>query len=186
MNDTAPPPLTLAAADPAEREAFARRMVASFALAVTPAGITSEVPTPTVADATESFDDPRSEVLDIRAGARTVGGAVISGDDERRSLELFFIDAAEHGAGHGRAAWRAIEQRYATTRVWETHTPHFEVRNIHFYVNVCGFDIVEFFHPGHPLEHPEGAPAPDAAADHDVPELMFRFEKVMTPSTELR
>jgi hypothetical protein len=29
-------------------------------------------------------------------------------------------------------------------RVWETMTPYFEKRNIHFYVNKCGFHIVEF------------------------------------------
>ena len=30
-------------------------------------------------------------------------------------------------------------------REWELVTPYFEVRNIHFYVNKCGFHIVEFF-----------------------------------------
>ena len=28
--------------------------------------------------------------------------------------------------------------------------PYFEVRNIHFYVNKCGFHIVEFFNERHP------------------------------------
>ena len=30
-------------------------------------------------------------------------------------------------------------------KVWETITPYFEKRNIHFYVNRCGFHIVEFW-----------------------------------------
>jgi hypothetical protein len=34
-------------------------------------------------------------------------------------------------------------------RVWETCTPYFEKRNIHFYVNRCGFHIVEFWNKYH-------------------------------------
>jgi hypothetical protein len=40
-----------------------------------------------------------------------------------------------------------------------THTLYFEQRNIHFYVNKCGFSIVEFFHPGHPDPHDHRASA---------------------------
>lgn len=169
-------------ADENERMSFARRLQASFALAVTDRGPSADVPTPSDREVFASFDDPASGVFDIVAEGEVVGGAVIAGDDDRRSLELFFIDAGAHGRGLGRAAWRAIEARYPDTRIWETHTPHFEVRNIHFYVNVCGFHIVEFFHPGHPLEHPGEAPGDEdhsPEVDEDVPELMFRFEKVM-------
>ena len=41
----------------------------------------------------------------------------------------------------GYRAWQAIEQAYPATRVWVTHTPYFEKRNIHFYVNKCDFKI---------------------------------------------
>ena len=34
-------------------------------------------------------------------------------------------------------------------RVWETVTPYFEKRNIHFYVNRLGFHIVEFWNKYH-------------------------------------
>ncbi|MCZ4068809.1 N-acetyltransferase [Microbacterium sp. H37-C3] len=170
--------------DPSDRMSFARRLQAAFALAVTDHGLSSDVPTPSDREVFASFDDAASEVLDIVAEGEIVGGAVVAGDDDRRALELFFIDAGAHGRGLGlgRTAWYAIEARYPDTRIWETHTPHFEVRNIHFYVNVCGFHIVEFFHPGHPLEHPGEAPTGESPAiegDEDVPELMFRFEKVM-------
>jgi len=174
--------MDLRATDPNDRMSFARRLQAAFALALTDQGPSSDVPTPSDREVFASFDDDASEVLDIVAGDEVVGGAVIAGDDARRSLELFFIDAGAHGRGLGRAAWHAIEGRYPGTRIWETHTPHFEVRNIHFYVNVCGFHIVEFFHPGHPLEHPGGASTDEdhsPEGDEDVPELMFRFEKVM-------
>jgi catechol 2,3-dioxygenase-like lactoylglutathione lyase family enzyme len=53
-------------------------------------------------------------------------------------------------------------------------TPYFEVRNIHFYVNVCGFHAVEFFHPGHPDPH-----EPDGSGQGHDDDLMFRFEKRM-------
>ena len=61
--------------------------------------------------------------------------------------------------------------------VWETVTPYFEKRNIHFYVNRCGFHIVEFFNKYHPdPNHPEMcAEEPDA----QFPDGMFRFEKVI-------
>lgn len=168
--------------DPSDRMSFARRLQAAFALAVTDHGPSSDVPTPSDREVFASFDDAASEVLDVVAKGEVVGGAVVAGDDDRRSLELFFIDAGAHGRGLGRTAWHAVEARYPDTGIWETHTPHFEVRNIHFYVNVCGFHIVEFFHPGHPLEHPGEAQADEdhsPEVDEDVPELMFRFEKVM-------
>ena len=59
------------------------------------------------------------------------------------------------------------------TRVWETCTPYFEKRNIHFYVNKCGFHIVEFWNEKHP--------DPDMPTDFvgDGNEGMFRFQKKM-------
>lgn len=86
------------------------------------------------------------------------------------SLDLLFVDGNHKGKGLGLTIWQAIEQAYPDTEVWETHTPHFEVRNIHFYVNKCGFQIVEFFNPAHPMEH---------VPDFPDAELFFRFEKRM-------
>ena len=58
----------------------------------------------------------------------------------------------------------------AEIKVWETVTPYFEKRNIHFYVNRCGFHIVEFYNSHHPDPHdPDGS-----AEDQDG---MFRFLK---------
>ena len=61
-------------------------------------------------------------------------------------------------------------------KVWETVTPYFEKRNIHFYVNRCGFHIVEFFNSHHPDPND-----PDSAdiSDNQFPDGMFRFEKKM-------
>ncbi|WP_432457123.1 GNAT family N-acetyltransferase [Cellulomonas iranensis] len=163
---------------PADLDAFARRVQAAFALAV-PAGAAPGMaePIPSDEDLRESFAAPGAEVLHVVVGGERVGGAVVSVDREagRGSLDFFFVDPEHHGRGVGRAAWRAIECRYPRTRVWETMTPHFEVRNIHFYVNVCGFHAVEFFHPGHPDPH---APGAGSGQGHDD-DLMFRFEKRM-------
>ena len=60
--------------------------------------------------------------------------------------------------------------------LWETVTPYFEQRNIHFYVNRCGFHIVEFFNAHHPDPHD---PEEGTALDDQFPAGMFRFEKRM-------
>jgi len=43
-----------------------------------------------------------------------------------------------------------FEKLYPQVTLWETVTPYFEKRNIHFYVNRCGFHIVEFYNSHHP------------------------------------
>lgn len=50
---------------------------------------------------------------------------------------------------------------------------NFERRNIHFYVNVCGFHITKFFNENHPM--------PDMSDDFigDGNEGLFQFEKKM-------
>ncbi len=120
----------------------------------------------------------------IREDGRIVGGLVLEIDEETRhnKLELLFVDPEAHGRGIGYAAWQAVERLYPETLVWETCTPYFETRNIHFYVNKCGFHIVEFFGSHHPEPEPSDGPAPgwtsgDAPADER--DGMFRFEKRM-------
>ncbi len=61
-------------------------------------------------------------------------------------------------------------------RIRETVTPYFEKRNIHFYVNRCGFHIVEFFNSRHPDPND---PDPAEEPDEQFPEGTFRFEKRM-------
>ncbi|ASK28261.1 N-acetyltransferase [Neisseria chenwenguii] len=116
----------------------------------------------------------RAQYLQIEAGGSMVGGAVVNINPQTKhnGLELFFICSSRHGQGFGQQAWKLIEQRYPQTRVWETHTPYFEKRNIHFYLK-CGFKIVEFY--------AEQNPAPDKPGNgsHAVPDEMFRFEKEM-------
>ena len=61
---------------------------------------------------------------------------------------------------------------YPETKVWETHTPLFEKRNIHFYVNKCGFKIVEYLSEKYNNHHEKEGGLPGG-------EDFFRLEKVM-------
>ncbi|HRR77405.1 MAG TPA: GNAT family N-acetyltransferase [Ruminococcus sp.] len=103
---------------------------------------------------------------------KPVGGVVIRTEYDHGDLELLFVSPAVHSKGIGYATWCEIEAMHPEVTVWETVTPYFEKRNIHFYVNRCGFHIVEYFNEHH------------CAPDDKDGELfeMFRFEKIL-PST---
>ena len=124
----------------------------------------------------ESIDGENAETYRIISDGGKVGGVVISIDKEtlRGDLELLFVSPKAHSRGIGKAAWMAVEMLHPEVRVWETCTPYFEKRNIHFYVNCCGFHIVEFFNEFHPDTHD-----PDADGETLDDDGMFRFEKVM-------
>lgn len=102
-----------------------------------------------------------------------VGGVVVKVEGTQGDLDLLFVAPGVHSKGIGYAAWRAIGTLYPEVEVWQTCTPYFEKRNIHFYVNRCGFHIVEFFNEKHPDPH-----APESGKGEDF-DGMFRFEKVM-------
>lgn len=104
-----------------------------------------------------------------------VGGAVvvINKETHHNHLDLLFVKYGTQSKGIGKAIWNKIEELYPQTKVWETCTPYFDRRNIHFYVNVCGFHIVEFFNEKHPM--------PDTSEDFigDGNEGTFSFIKQM-------
>ena len=113
----------------------------------------------------------------IWQNGQKAGGAVVSVKGDRGSLELLFVNQNIHSRGIGYAAWRAIEQMYPKVKVWETITPYFETRNIHFYVNKCGFKIVEFYNPLHPEPSLVNVETGDTSGTEEW--LDFRFEKRM-------
>ena len=120
----------------------------------------------------------------IREDGRIVGGLVLKINEETQhnELELLFVNPEVHSKGIGYAAWKEVESLYPETKVWETCTPYFETRNIHFYVNKCGFHIVEFFNRYHPEPYdPEMGDACDSEQDEEN-DGMFRFEKKMKAS----
>ncbi|MBZ7978138.1 hypothetical protein AVBRAN12654_05010 [Campylobacter sp. RM12654] len=60
-----------------------------------------------------------------------------------------------------------VEKTFPKTKVWTTTTPYFEIRNIHFYVNKCGFKIVKLSNLS------------DKFNDIEELEWFFDFEKIM-------
>lgn len=104
-----------------------------------------------------------------------VGGVVIKVEGEKGDLDLLFVSPDVHSKGIGYAAWCEIEKLHPEVKIWETVTPYFEQRNIHFYVNRCGFHIVEFFNKFHP--DPNDPEMAFEESNEQFPDGMFRFEK---------
>ena len=104
-----------------------------------------------------------------------VGGVILKTEGDRGDLEILFVSPKVHSKGIGYAAWCEVEKLHPEVKIWETVTPYFEKRNIHFYVNRCGFHIVEFFNNHHP--DPNDPDARDNNTDDQFHEGMFRFEK---------
>lgn len=126
-----------------------------------------------------SMDDPQSEVYRIMLDGKKVGGLILTIDKEtnHNHLDILFVSPEAHSQGIGYGAWQAVEALHPETVAWETCTPYFEKRNIHFYVNKCGFQIdqfrCEYFSPAHEIRDEE---------EHDPdegPDEMFRFIKIM-------
>ena len=101
-------------------------------------------------DIEESLSRSEVQALRIIEDGAPVGGVILTVEGDRGEVEIIAINASTHGRGVGTRAWTAIEEAYPNVREWELGTPYFEVRNIHFYVNKCGFHIVEFFNERHP------------------------------------
>lgn len=167
----AAPSITLAPLPADRRGPFIRELQSSFAVAVVETYGPQEGEIIPRADIEQSLDRPGAEALEILLDGEAVGGAVVTADRAagRGSLDLLYLRQTCHSRGIGLAAWRAVEARYPEVVLWETITPYFEQRNIHFYVNKCGFQIVEFFNPHHrdPAE-------PGGGVGRDC---YFRFEK---------
>ena len=93
--------------------------------------------------------------------------------DESRGhnhLDFLFVKVGCQNRGIGGFIWNGIESRHPDTVVWETVTPYFDIRNIHFYINKCGFHAVEFFIEKESEGDIDGLRGTDR---------MFRFEKKM-------
>lgn len=114
----------------------------------------------------------------INQEGKVVGGLVIKVKGEKGELDLLFVSPFVHSKGLGYATWCEVEKLHPEVKIWETVTPYFEQRNIHFYVNRCGFHIVEFFNKFHPDPNKEDA-THDKSNDQ-FPDGMFRFKKIIS------
>ena len=122
------------------------------------------------------IDEPSNVAYRITLDSKNVGGIILKIDEttQHNHLEILFVNPEEHTKGIGYKTWKQIEEMYPNTKIWETCTPYFEKRNIHFYVNKCGFQIdqfwCEYFQPDHEMPEED---------NNDGPSEMFRFIKVV-------
>ncbi len=120
-----------------------------------------------------AIDSPNAETYHIIHDKQIVGGVVLNilSKENKGELQLLFIIPKYHSKGIGYAAWLEVEKLHPEITIWETYTPYFETRNIHFYVNKCKFKIVEYFNQKHCM------PKESNDVDNDINDNMFRFEK---------
>lgn len=124
-------------------------------------------------DIDQSLNANGSVAYKALVDGKMAGGAivVINSDTQHNHLDFLFVKYGAQSKGIGKAIWNEVEKLHPQTKVWETCTPYFEKRNIHFYVNKCGFHIVEFFNEKHPDPN-----MPDDNTD-DGDEGMFVLKK---------
>ena len=126
-----------------------------------------------------SIDGAQNEAYRIVHEGKNVGGVILKIDNKthRNELEILFVSPEAHSKGIGYGAWQEVEKLHPETLVWETCTPYFEKRNIHFYVNKCGFQIdsfwCEYFDPPHEM------PDSDCHDFDEGPDEMLHFVKIM-------
>ena len=105
---------------------------------------------------------------------REQSDACISSAESRQrktvgQLAFLYVKVGVQSKGIGQSIWKAIEALHPEIEVWETCTPYFDRRNIHFYINRCGFHAVEFFNEHHP--------DPNMPEQFDQEDGLFKFEK---------
>ncbi|SDB64482.1 GNAT family N-acetyltransferase [Butyrivibrio sp. INlla16] len=97
------------------------------------------------------------------------GGAIIVINGNHGHLDFLYVKSGIQSKGIGQKIWNAIETGHPEVTLWETCTPYFDTRNLHFYINRLGFAAVEFYNPKH-----KDPSAPDG---DDGSDFFFRFEK---------
>ena len=173
------PRITLEPVRDGELPEFERKIQEAFLVSVEEDFGRQEEPIPSHRDLEESIRSPGAVVFHLMQGSCKVGGIIlnINSVTQHNLLDFFFIAVEYQNRGLGQAAWRAVEEAYPETKVWSTATPYFEKRNIHFYVNRCGFKIVAFWNALYPDPHMSRS-----QEETELPagcEEMFYFEKVM-------
>lgn len=125
-------------------------------------------------DIDENLKNPNSFAYEMIDDNEIVGGTIVTIDEKtnHNHLDFLFVKVGVQSKVIGQAIWKKIEELYPNTKIWETCTPYFDKRNIHFYVNKLKFHIVEYFNE----KHPDTNRPLDCYEEDDG---MFRFEKVM-------
>lgn len=116
----------------------------------------------------------------VKENGEMPAGAIVNIDPEteHNHLDILFVKSGVQSRGIGMYIWNEIERLYPDTKVWETFTPYYDKRNIHFYVNKCRFTIAEFFHPKHLAEWNKNDKQ-TGNMPNETGQYFFRFEKIM-------
>ena len=180
IHDKRLPAITLVPVDRDDADDFVSRNQAAFNKAVKECDPAFKGNIISKKQITDSLYAPDSLSFNVICEGEIAGGVITSYSPQSRraDLEILFVDPSFHGRGIGSAIWKAIEDLYPDAEVWETLTPYFEKRNIHFYVNCCGFHIVEFYHPGHRLPDMKDGESCGGMSE-EAGNYFFRFVKTM-------
>ena len=124
-------------------------------------------------DIDSSLDAKGAAAYKAIEDGQIVGGVIVVIDEstQHNHLDFLYVKHGVQSRGTGKKIWEQVEKLHSGTKVWETVTPYFEKRNIHFYINRCGFCAVEFYNPRH---KDPGIPEDMVGGDY-----FFRFIKVM-------
>ena len=71
----------------------------------------------------------------VSEDGQRVGGAIITANGTMGELAFLYVKVGVQSKGIGQSIWKAIETMHPEIEVWETCTPYFDRRNIHFYIN---------------------------------------------------
>ncbi|MCR5537591.1 MAG: GNAT family N-acetyltransferase [Succinivibrio sp.] len=102
---------------------------------------------------------------------RIIGGAIVVVEGDIAALDFLYVAPDAQGHGFGQQIFAELELLYPKVRLWQTMTPYFEKRNLHFYINCLNFQAVEFFNPHHPDPTLKGRECSEEE------QYFFRFEK---------
>lgn len=100
-----------------------------------------------------SPDTEGSVALKAVSEGKMVVGKIVVISGFRNHIDFLYVRHGSQGKGIGQKIFELIEKMYSEVKVWETCTPYFEVRNLHFYINCLHFSEVEFFNEKHPDPH---------------------------------
>lgn len=83
--------------------------------------------------------DSQNTARKILAGGEIIGFFSVIRDGTACVLNLFFLDPIFCGRGIGTRIYRMIEELFPNARRWTVETPEYSTRNLHFYIEKCGY-----------------------------------------------
>ena len=95
-------------------------------------------------DLNKIIDNPKFTILGIYDNGKFIGGSIVEDmGNNIKEINIFFICVEYQGKGVGKMALEMIENYFKDTKVFRLITPSQVIRNALFYINRCGYNIVE-------------------------------------------